>query len=77
MQPAPAECQERKILEGRYRADLEVYQSAVKALEHLLDKKDFPQTYQNAELAKRTFEQAREALEIHIATHGCSPLIAA
>ena len=72
MQPAPAPCQERKILEGRYRADLKAYQSAVKALEHLLDKKDFKQTYQNAELARRAFEQARDALEVHIATHGCS-----
>jgi hypothetical protein len=74
MQPAPAECSERKILEGRHRADLKVYLAAVKGLEHPLDTNSFNQTYQNAELAKRAFEKAREVLDAHTAMHGCSML---
>jgi len=72
MQPAPAACQERKILEGRYHADFKVYAAVVRSLEQALSTEHFNQIYQNAELAKRAFEKAREALEIHIATHGCS-----
>jgi hypothetical protein len=76
MQPSPAtECQERKILEGRYRADFKVYTSAVHTLEESLGTEDFKQNYQNADLAKRAFDRARDALESHIATHGCSSLI--
>jgi len=76
MQPAlVTECQERKILEGRYRADFKVYTSAVRGLEESLGREDFSERYQNADLAKRSFERAREALEHHVATHGCSSLI--
>ena len=74
MQPAPAECQERKILEARYHADFKVYVGVVRALEQALSTEDFNQIYQNAELAKRAFETARDALEAHVASHGCSIL---
>src|SRR5581483_1125419 len=33
MQPAPAKCRERTVLEGRYRADFKVYVAAVRSLE--------------------------------------------
>ena len=66
-----AECQERKILEGRCRADLEVYLSAVNNLGTLLATQEFHQAYENAELAKRAYEQAREALDLHMAVHEC------
>jgi len=72
MQPAPAECQERKILEGRYHADFKVYVAVVRSLEQALNTEDFNQIYQNAELAKRAFEKARDDLEVHISTHVCS-----
>jgi hypothetical protein len=71
MQPAPAECQERKILQGRYEADLKVYLSAVRSLEQPFNPKEFRQAYQNADLAKRAFENARDALNAHLAIHGC------
>jgi hypothetical protein len=72
MQPAQAQCQERQVLEGRYRADFKVYLAAVGSLEHPLTKQEFHEIYQNAELAKRAFKKARETLDAHITSHGCS-----
>jgi hypothetical protein len=75
MQPAPAEeCQERKILEGRHRADREVYLSAVRGLNEHLNKAEFNQAYENAERAKVAFESSRDALDVHMQVHGCGPL---
>ena len=71
MQPPPAPCKEREILERRCGADLKLYLSAVKTLEHPVYKRDFDQAYKNADLAKSGFEKAREALNAHLASHGC------
>jgi Spy/CpxP family protein refolding chaperone len=75
VQPALAtECQERKILEGRYRADRRVYLSAVRDLHEHLNKAEFDQAYANAERAKVAFESSRDALDVHMQVHGCAPL---
>jgi hypothetical protein len=68
----PGRMPRAEVLEGRYRADFKVYLAAVRSLEHPLRKEEFHEIYQNAELAKRAFENARETLDAHIASHGCS-----
>jgi hypothetical protein len=74
MQPAPAECRECKILEGRYRADLKVYIQSVKKLGLPLGNEGFEETYSAADLAKRAFEAARDALRDHRNTCPCARL---
>jgi hypothetical protein len=79
MQPAPAQCQERRILEERFRANLKVYFAAVRTLEKLAleshaYKKDFEQAYEDADRAKTEFEAASEELSVHMDVHGCGPI---
>ena len=67
--PAPP-CQEHQILHGRFRADLRVYVEITRRLESC-QQKDFEMTYEAAEMARLAFLRAREALDVHIAQHGC------
>jgi hypothetical protein len=70
MQPAPARCPEREILEARFHADLRVYCDAVNRLDSC-SCEDFNVTYEAAERASLAFENACAALNKHIAEHGC------
>jgi len=70
MQPAPARCPERDILEARYHADVKVYLDAAKRLASC-SPGDFKQVHEDAEGARVAFENARTALNNHIAAHGC------
>jgi len=71
MQPAPFECKERTVLEGRAQANLRVYILAVGTLGAMMNPKEFEQTYENAERSKWMYEQSRDDLKLHIAMHGC------
>jgi hypothetical protein len=70
MQPAPARCREREILEARYHADVRVYLNAAYRLDSC-SREDFDVVYEDAERAKLAFENARARLNQHIAEHGC------
>ena len=70
MEPAPEFCRERKILDGRHRADLKIYLDAVGRLE-LSVGGEFERAYAYAERARLACEQSRIALDDHIAAHGC------
>jgi len=74
MQVETSSCRDRKVLEGRYYADLRVYLYAVRGLEQPLTKREFDQAYENANRAKTAFEHARDLLNTHVAEHGCSVL---
>jgi hypothetical protein len=65
------ECAERKILQGRERADRRIYVSMVAELNNPLSTKDFREAYARAERARLAYEDARDALEVHIEVHGC------
>jgi hypothetical protein len=64
------QCQERYILQGRLRADAKVYIDANRRLESCKPE-DFKKTYEAAESARIAFLRAQEALNAHIAAHGC------
>jgi hypothetical protein len=70
MQPAVAPCPERKILEARFHADVRVYCDAVYRLDSC-PREDFNVVWEDAERARTAFENARAALNKHIAEHGC------
>jgi hypothetical protein len=70
MQPAPARCPEREILEARYHADVRVYLGAAYRLDSC-PRGDFDVVYEDAERARLAFENARARLNQHIAEHGC------
>ena len=70
MQPAAAPCREHEILRSRYRADLKVYIDATARLEPC-PSEDFERAFKHAERARVAFENARDALNSHIAEHGC------
>jgi hypothetical protein len=70
MQPAPARCSEREILEARYHADVRVYLDAVYRLDSC-SREDFNVVWEDAKRARTAFENARSALNKHIAEHGC------
>jgi hypothetical protein len=70
MQPAPARCPEREILEARYHADVRVYLDAVYRLDSC-PREDFNVVWEDAERARVAFENARAALNKHIGEHGC------
>jgi hypothetical protein len=76
MQPAPQFCKERKILEGRHRADLKIYLDAVGRLERSLGE-EFERAYRYAERARLACEESRIALQDHITTHRCGAADAA
>jgi len=63
-------CQEREILKSRYRADLKVYSQAIHQLD-TCEPGEFNQTYKLVERARTAFANARNALEEHVAKHGC------
>jgi hypothetical protein len=71
MQPAPARCTERKILEARYHADVRVYLDAVYRLDSC-SRAYFNVVWEDAGRARLAFENARAALNKHIGEHGCS-----
>jgi hypothetical protein len=70
MQPKPEVCPERAILESRFHADVRVYRDAIDRLD-ACPPKDFEVVYEAAERARLAFENARFALNRHIAEHGC------
>jgi len=51
-------------------ADTKVYSEATRRLESCRPE-DFEKTYEAAESARMRFLKAREALDAHIAAHGC------
>jgi len=63
-------CREHQVLYGRFRADTKVYSDATRRLESCRPE-DFEKTYAAAESARIAFLKAREALDAHIAAHGC------
>jgi hypothetical protein len=69
--PAKAECDERKILEGRALADRKVYLSVVAELGDHLSTQVFREAYERADRARNSYESARDALEIHLEVHEC------
>jgi hypothetical protein len=69
MQPSP-KCRQHQILWGRLQADTMVYAEVTRRLESC-KAEDFEQTYRAAESARLAFLRAREALNVHIALHGC------
>lgn len=75
MQPVAAPCPERKILEGRLRADAKVYADAVRRLDEATEsgrsREEFDRTWKDAEGARMAFERARVALNHHVSAHGC------
>jgi hypothetical protein len=70
MQPEAAACPQRDSLKARFHADFKVYREAVHQLD-LCQPGDFNQVYEDAERARLAFENARAALNSHIAEHGC------
>jgi len=70
MQPAPAKCAEREILEARFHADVRVYCDAIIRLDSC-GPGEFDQTYEDAVRTREAFEHARAELNRHIAEHGC------
>ena len=70
MQPETAVCHERDSLKARLNADFKVYRDAVHQLD-LCQPGDFNLVYEDAERARLAFENARIALNHHIAEHGC------
>ena len=71
MQRTP-KCRQHEVLLGRLRADTKVYVEVTRRLE-ACKTEDFEQTYRAAESARLAFLRAREALNVHIALHGCEP----
>jgi hypothetical protein len=71
MQPS-SKCRQHEVLLGRLRADTKVYADVTRRLESC-KAEDFEQTYRAAESARLAFLRAREALNVHIALHGCEP----
>ena len=69
MQPAPA-CKEQEILKARHRADLKVYIDAIARLGPCKSD-DFEQALDRVERARLALENARNALNSHISSHGC------
>lgn len=67
-----SKCRQHEILRGRLRADTKVYVEVTRRLESCTAE-DFEQTYRMAESARVAFLRAREALNVHIALHGCEP----
>jgi len=65
-----SQCQERQLLHGRFRADMRVYVEVTGRLESC-QPRDFEKTSEAAEMARLAFLRAREALDVHIAQHGC------
>jgi hypothetical protein len=61
MQPAPVECREREILEGRARADLKVYILTVESLKEPMPQQQFENIYDNSEAARVFYEQSTKA----------------
>ena len=73
MRAASAEpaCETRRILVGRFHADLRVYVDYAMRLDGLMGA-GFDAGYQHAERARIAFEQARFALKQHEVEHGCA-----
>ena len=72
MQPGrqPIVCKDREILKDRLLSDLAVYVQALTQLE-LSVGAGFDEAYNRAKIAETAFEQARQRLNAHLATHGC------
>jgi hypothetical protein len=70
MQPAIARYREFEILESRFHADVRVYVDATKRLD-AYPPEDFKVVYEAAERAREAFENARAALNKHMAEHRC------
>jgi len=69
-------CASYRMLKTRVRADLRVYKIAVEALHvaavHPSVENEFDKALRDVEIAKRSFEGARDRLKTHIATHACA-----
>jgi hypothetical protein len=64
------QCQVRRILEGRFHADLRVYVDCAINLGNRTGT-PFEDAYRHAEGARIAFERSRLAFNKHIAEHGC------
>jgi hypothetical protein len=68
MQPVES-CHEREVLEARYRTDVRAYCDALSRLYPYSE--DEPAVYEDVERARLAVENARAALDKHLAEHGC------
>jgi hypothetical protein len=75
--PSVTQCDERAILHSRFRADLRVYIDATMALDNSSVGGSFEHAYEYAMRAREAFEQARKALNDHMAQHGCENALVA
>lgn len=64
-------CEQLRILSERHRADLRAYQQAMALLDQSLNTPDFKAAYEHVEACRETFDQSREAVELHTIGHGC------
>ncbi len=67
---AASKCRQYEILWGRLQADIKVYAEVTRRLESC-KAEDFEKTYRAAESSRLAFLRAREALNVHVALHGC------
>lgn len=71
MQPQEAtECSTHVMLKERMRADLRVYRDAVNALERTTGL-DFEKAHKLAEIARVSYEAARDRFNAHVTSHKC------
>lgn len=67
---AESVCQEKRILLGRFHADVRVYVACATNLGNSTGAA-FDAAYKHAEGARIAFERSRVALHKHMAKHGC------
>ena len=64
------DCKTHEMLKARMRADLRVYKDAVDVLEETVGE-HFEKAHKLAEIARISFEAARERFNAHVASHRC------
>ena len=67
---AKSACEEKRILLGRFHADVRVYVGCATNLGNRIGTA-FEAAYKHAEGARIAFERSRLTLNRHIAQHGC------
>ena len=63
-------CPERERLAHEYRVAVDAFRDSVHALKDLRGF-EFDRAYKNTELRRAVLENARKALDHHLAEHGC------
>jgi hypothetical protein len=63
-------CREHELLEARYHSDVMVCRDAARRLGSC-QPREFNRINEDAERARAAFKNAREALNKHLAEHGC------